>query len=290
LPASISAVIVNYNAGALLDRCLRSLAADLDESGISWNAVVIDNGSTDGSADRIALADRLTVFHNGANRGFGAAVNQAARTGRGEMLWVLNPDCEVMPGAASALIETLRKHPDCAIAVPQLLNFDGSIQESARGEPTALTGLFGRHGLLTKFFPNAAPARQNLRARALVESGVDSAEIDWAMGASMLIRRDAFDRAGGFDERFFLYWEDADLCRRLRKMGYRTRYVPRARVRHDGAASSATATAMSIRAFHQSAYLYYSLHTVPSPLHPARWVAWIALRARAWWRTRIAAR
>jgi GT2 family glycosyltransferase len=106
------------------------------------------------------------------------------------------------------------------------------------------------------------------------------------MGAAMMIRRDVFGRVGGFDERFFLYWEDADLCRRMREAGFSTRYVPSARVHHAGAASSATAQAFSIRAFHRSAYLYYALHTVPSRLHPARWFAWLALHGRAWWRVR----
>jgi len=288
---SISVIVVNYNAGPLLNRCLRSVTEDLEAGGIAWNAVVVDNASSDGSAGGLEIdSRRLTVFHNRENRGFGAAANQAARTGRGDLIWILNPDCEVLPGAAAALIDTLNRHAKCAIAVPQLLNADGSTQESARGEPTAWTGLFGRHGLLTKFFPNSALARQNLRARALVDSGVDSAEIDWAMGASMMIRREAFERAGGFDERFFLYWEDADLCRRMRELGYRTRYVPRARVRHIGAASSATSREFAIRAFHRSAYLYYSRHTVPSRFHPARWFAWTALHVRAWWRVRTAAR
>ncbi len=89
---------------------------------------------------------------------------------------------------------------------------------------------------------------------------------------------------GGFDERFFLYWEDADLCRRIRNLGYGVRYVPGARVAHPGAASSRTAGRLASHAFHRGAYLYYTTHTVPTPWHPARGLAWIALRLRAWWR------
>jgi len=231
--------------------------------------------------------DRVSLIRNTTNRGFGAAVNQAAARSPSPRLWLLNPDCRVRPGAFAALDETLSRYSNCAVAAPQLLNADGSTQESARGEPTAWTGLFGRHGLLTRFFPASSGARKNLRARALVDSGVESAEIDWAMGASLLIRRDAFDRVHGFDERYFLYWEDADLCRRLRDAGYTVRYVPRARVEHAGGASSGTARAMAGRAFHRSAYLYYATHTVPSRWHPARALAWIALTARAWWRVTV---
>src|SRR6185436_15786996 len=143
--------------------------------------------------------------------------------------------------------ETLDAHADCAIAAPRLLNADGSVQASARGNPTAWTGLFGRNTLLTKIFPSAAVARRNLPARDLVASGVESAPVDWVMGAAMLIRREMFTAAGGFDERFFLYWEDADLCRRLWQRGWSTRYVPRARVTHAGGASARSDSPLAIR-------------------------------------------
>ena len=90
------------------------------------------------------------------------------------------------------------------------------------------------------------------------------------MGACMLIRRDRFVEVGGFDERYFLYWEDADLCRRLRARGYETRYVPGAQVVHVGAVSSGTRSSLATREFHRSAYRYYATHVVPTPWHPAR--------------------
>jgi hypothetical protein len=284
---TVTIVIVNFNSGAHLDACLASVSAQLRE--VDWTAIVVDNASNDGSAQRLEREprDRVRLIRNDANRGFGAAVNQAARAHRAPLLWLLNPDCRLEPGAFEALRETLERHPECAIAAPRLLNEDGTTQESARGEPTAWTGLFGRHGLLTKFFPSAAAARRNLRAAQLVAAGVESAEIDWAMGASLLVLRETFDRVGGFDERFFLYWEDADLCRRIRNLGQTVRYVPRARVWHAGAGSSRSARRLASRAFHRSAYLYYTTHTVPSRWHPARGLAWIALRIRAWWRTTV---
>jgi GT2 family glycosyltransferase len=215
----------------------------------------------------------------------GRGPGSAAEAPKGaELLWLLNPDCEVQPGAFATLVETLDAHPECAIAGPRLLNEDGSTQASARGEPDAWTGLFGRHSLLTKFFPSSPLARKNLPADDLVKSGVDSALVDWVMGAAMLVRREPFDLVGGFDERYFLYWEDADLCRRLRDRSWTTRYVPRAIVKHPGAASASTDPSFAVRAFHQSAYRYYATHVVPSPWHPARWLAKIALGMRARWR------
>lgn len=282
----VSVIIVNFNAGDALRDCLESVRVDLEHE--EWNAIVVDNASHDGSVDRISSwSPRLTIIRNGVNRGFGAAVNQAARLGGGPLIWLLNPDCRAEPGAFHRLAQALEAHPDAAIAAPQLLNEDGTVQESARGDPSAATGLFGRHGLFTRFAPRSNAARRNLRAADLVASAAEPyPAIDWAMGASLLIRRDLFERVGGFDERFFLYWEDADLCKRLRTLGYTVRYVPSARVVHVGGHSSRTAKRLAVHAFHRSAYLYYATHVVRSPWHPARWFAKAALTARAYWRGR----
>ena len=282
--SDIAVIVVNFNASALARRSIETAAADLADR--SWTAIIVDNASTDGGPAALQGLPHTTIIANHTNVGFGAAVNQAVRTTDARLLWLLNPDCEVRPGAFTALLETLDRHADCAIAAPQLLNADGSVQASARGEPTAWTGLFGRHTLLTRFFPSSGIARRNLPAADLVASGVESAPVDWVMGAAMLIRREPFDLVGGFDERYFLYWEDADLCRRLRDRGWTTRYVPAARVPHAGGASAKTRSREATRAFHRSAYLYYATHVVPSRWHPVRWFARAALTARAWWRMR----
>jgi N-acetylglucosaminyl-diphospho-decaprenol L-rhamnosyltransferase len=286
---SVRVIVVNYNTGELARRCLESVARDLAD--VEWEGVVVDNASADGSVAKLQGIPRVRVIPNERNVGFGAAVNQAVRgpwpvVRDPEVLFLLNPDCDIQPGAFRALVETLDAHPDCAIAAPRLSNADGSVQASARGEPNAWTGLFGRHSLLTKFFPSSAAARRNLPAQDLVDAGVESADVDWVMAAAMLVRRKAFDEVGGFDERYFLYWEDADLCRRLRDRGWKTRYVTRAIVTHPGGASAATDAAFATREFHRSAYRYFAMHIVTSPWHPARWLAKIALAVRGWWLTR----
>jgi N-acetylglucosaminyl-diphospho-decaprenol L-rhamnosyltransferase len=282
-------IVVNYNTSAEARRCVESALRDL-ESSRSSEAIVIDNASSDGPSAQLRDLPRTRLIENATNVGFGAAVNQAVRLTDAPLLWLLNPDCEVLPGAFAALRQTLEQHPDCAIAAPQLLESDGSTQASARGEPDAWTGLFGRHSLLTKFFPSSALSRRNLPAADIVASGVESAAVPWVMGAAMLIRRDRFDAVGGFDERYFMYWEDADLCRRLRQQGWTTRYVPRARVAHAGGVSAKRSGAAAIRAFHDSAYRYYATHVVPQAWHPLRWIARAALTGRAWWRMRGARR
>jgi GT2 family glycosyltransferase len=280
----VAVIVVNFNTGDETIACVASALHDL--GAVTSQVFVVDNASTDGSARLLGADTAITLIVNDTNRGFGAAINQAAKTTQAPLLWILNPDCRVLPGAYRALLDTLERHSECAIAAPQLLNADGSVQASARGEPDAWTGLFGRHGLLTKFFPSSTAARRNLPAAELVASGVDSAEVPWVMGAAMLVRREPFDRVGRFDERYFLYWEDADLCRRLRLAGCTTRYVPRARVRHPGGTSAKTASRLAIAAFHRSAYRYYSTHVVRSPWHPLRLFARVALSLRARWRMR----
>jgi N-acetylglucosaminyl-diphospho-decaprenol L-rhamnosyltransferase len=267
----VTAIIVNFNAGDHLRRCLVSLPPGTP-------AIVVDNASRDGSVATIGDLPDVTVIANADNRGFGAAVNQAARTTRAPLLWILNPDCIVTPDALAKLRAVLDAYPDCAIAAPQLLNDDGSIQASARGEPDAWTGLFGRHSLLTKFFPNSAMARKNLRAADLVKTTSESAVIDWVMGAAMLVRHDRFDEVGGFDEGYFLYWEDADLCRRLRNKGLSIRYVPSCAVGHSVGVSSRGVRTLAITAFHQSAYTYYATHVARTAA--GRGFAWTLLKLR----------
>lgn len=279
---AVTLIVVNFNAGTHLRTCLEAAAADLGAR--EWTAIVVDNASSDGSARTVDGMPRVTLVQNADNRGFGAAANQAAAMTRTPLLWLLNPDCLVEPGTVTRLEAVLDAHRDCAIAAPQLLNADGTIQESARGAPTAWTGLFGRHGLFAKLFPGSELAARNLQAETLSASGAESAVVDWVMGAAMLIRRDAFDAVEGFDERYFLYWEDADLCTRLRNRGLTTRYVPGVKVRHPGGVSAGTRQAFATRAFHRSAYLYYATHVVTSPRHPMRWFARIALSLRASWR------
>jgi N-acetylglucosaminyl-diphospho-decaprenol L-rhamnosyltransferase len=282
----VAVIVVNFNTGEETIGCIASALLDL--GAVRSEVFVVDNASSDGSAELLGSDSTITLIANQTNRGFGAAVNQAAKLARAPLFWILNPDCRVLPGAYRALLNTLERHSDCAIAAPQLLNADGSVQASARGEPDAWTGLFGRHGLLTKFFPQSGGARKNLPAADLVASGVESAEVPWVMGAAMLVRREAFERIGRFDERYFLYWEDADLCRRLRLAAWTIRYVPGARVNHPGGASANTASRLAIRAFHESAYRYYSTHVVRSPGNPLRLFAKAALGLRARWRMRHA--
>jgi N-acetylglucosaminyl-diphospho-decaprenol L-rhamnosyltransferase len=272
----ITVIIVNYNSGAHLAECLTSLDAGL--AGFNWEGVVVDNASTDNSESVAEEAEggRVRLVRLAGNTGFAAAANLGARTGTANRLLFMNPDCLASPGFLGPLLQELDTPSLCAAVAPCVFNEDGSLQGNARGDPTMMTGLFGRSTALTRLFPSARLTRRNV-SFAVSQA---AAPVDWVSGSCVLVRREAFDGIGGFDERYFLYWEDADFCRRLRNAGWSVRFRPDARVVHVGARSSRTAKALAIRAFHRSAYLYYSTHVAPSRWSARRWLAAGLLSAR----------
>jgi len=250
---------------------------------------VVDNASQDGSgAIAQEFAPAVTLVANAANVGFGRAVNQALARARAPFVLVMNPDCRLRPGAVAALEAELRQHPWCALAGPRILNPDGSVQGSARGDPDMLTGLFGRSAALRRLLPGLPVSKRNVLDEATRE-GSPSVVVDWLSGACVLARREALAAIGGFDERYFLYWEDADLCRRLRAAGAHVRYVPSAVAVHRVGHSSRTARVSSLRAFHESAYVYYATHVAPGALNPKRPLARVLLAVRCWWLLRTGA-
>ena len=282
---SLAVILVNYNAGDELRRALQSAADELHE--LAWEAVVIDNASTDGSQAIVPeFAPQARLIANTTNVGFATAVNQALAASAAPLVLVMNPDCRLVAGAIAALRAELDLHDYCAIVGPRILNPDGSLQGSARGDPDMLTGLFGRTPLLARLLPWLSIRKRNVVSDAAIRSGRASVVVDWLSGACMLARRDALDKVKGFDERYFLYWEDADLCRRLRDAGYHVRYVPGATAIHRVGHSSSSVRASAIRAFHESAYLYYVTHVASGRLQPRRLLARTLLSVRCAWQLR----
>src|SRR5205085_1987176 len=248
----IAAILVNYNAGAELGEALESIASELGSR--PWEAVVVDNASTDGS-DAIAeqFGAPVRLIRNRENVGFGRGVNQGLAKTTAPTVLIMNPDCRLVAGALTTLEAELLSHTTCAIVGPRILDPDGSEQGSARGDPDMLTGLFGRTSALRRLLPGLSVSKRNVILSE--DGGGDTSTIvQWISCACMLARHDALASVRGFDPRYFLYWEDADLCRRLRRQGYHIRYVPGATAFHRVGHSSRTARPASIRAFHESAY------------------------------------
>ena len=266
----ISVVVVNWNSGAQLRANLDALFANMRGA---WEVAVIDNRSSDGS-DGFASkrGDNCQLIRNRQNLGFGKAVNQGLSKTRGPLVLILNPHCLIEPGTVGALAGALERHEDCAVAGPRVF-----------GEPR-LGGVraFRRSSLLGRLFPRAGLAAGTLSDVEMEMPGL-SVEVDWLSGVCMLARRDALRAVGGFDERYFLYWEDADLCCRLRQGGWTVRYVPEARIQHVTGAPRQQPAASIVRAFHDSAFLYYATHVAPGRWNPKRWVARRLLRARCRW-------
>ena len=267
-PSGLSAVIVNYLAYEPLADCLASLAPFVSSSEI----VVVDHHS---QADSLArLRERFAnvkFIPLPDNPGFAAGVNRGVRETTGELVLLLNPDCIVDrdPRPLASWVAANRKAGVCGAIVRER---NGSIQASARRFPGLTTGLAGRTSWLTRVWPSNPWTRRNLVL------GLPSApvEVDWVSGACMMVRRDAFAAVGGMDEQFFLYWEDADFCMRLRQAGWLTYYSPAMSVTHLTGRSSQHAREASLVAFHESAYRYYRKHGVwwLAPM------AFIALRGR----------
>ena len=274
-------VIVNYNSGPDLARCLASIA----EHASAARVIVVDNASADGSECAAEMSsERVTLVRSDRNMGFAAAANRAVRmspAGAGAVMLV-NPDCELFSGVVERLAAELEAFPDCAVVGPKILDEDGAVQGSVRGDPTLMTGLFGRSTLLTRLFPSSPWARRNVRSDLTDSASGSSDVVDWVSGACQMIRRTAFDSVKGLDERYFLYWEDADLCRRLRGLGFTTRYQPNGRVMHRGAVSSRSALPLSIRAFHESAYRYYATHIGRTATQ--RRLVWFVLHCLCAWK------
>jgi GT2 family glycosyltransferase len=262
MPSRVAALVVNYRTYDDLTRCLFSV----DRHEPSADIVVVDYESDAKAVDRLrAQWSRARVIALPGNAGFGAGINRAARETAAAMLLVLNPDCILEQPVLSTLGAWLDAHANVGIVAPLVLEADGAIQPSARRFPGLSTVLGGRSTWLTRVLPGNPMSARNLLTGPHVR---EPTRVDWVSGACMLIRRDAFDEVGGFDERFFLYWEDADLCRRMAAAGWATVYHPGVSVRHIAGQAARHAPERTERAFHESVFRYYLKH--------GGWAAWLA--------------
>jgi N-acetylglucosaminyl-diphospho-decaprenol L-rhamnosyltransferase len=243
-------VVVNFESGPLLLDCVRSLLADAGAG--TPEIVVVDNGSEDGSVAtlRAALPD-ITVLDPGANVGYSAAANRGIAATTAPVVAVANADLVVAPGTAAALLARLDAEPDLAAVGPALLNADGSQYPSARAHVSTIDAV--GHATLGRVVPRNRFTR---RYRELDAAWDRPRDVDWVSGALMFLRRSALDSVGGWDERYFMYMEDVDLCWRLRRIGWRVAYEPGGRVSHVQGASTAAHPYRMIAEHHRSAYRF----------------------------------
>lgn len=264
----LSVIIVNWNARDLLRRCLHSLEPERSE--IALEAVVVDNASSDGSADSVAqIFPWVRMIVNGQNHGFAKANNQAAAICRGRYLLLLNPDTVVDSGALAALVRYADAHPAVGVVGPRLVNPDGSLQRScwrkfpglgmAISDALYLWKSKWTPGVITGEYP--ASALQTDRPVAHV------------LGACMLIRRAAWEQVGPLDEGYFLYLEETDWCCRAKQAGWGVAYYPHSVVVHWGQRSSRQVPEESLRHYYRSLYRFCKHVRRYSPLS----LAWLKL-------------
>lgn len=232
----ISVVIVSYNVRQLLLACLRSVDVGLRAGGLSAEIIVVDNASTDGSPEAVATAfPQVRLIVNRRNSGFAAGNNVGIAASSGRYVLLLNPDTEVISDAISTMFSFLEANPRIGVVGPRLLNSDGSLQSSRRRFPTLATALI-ESTVLQRYVPAGLGV---LRRYYCLDQDDDSEQdVDWLVGAALMVRREAIDAVGPMDERFFLYSEELDWCRRIVEGGWRVVYMPSASVTHHYGQSS----------------------------------------------------
>jgi N-acetylglucosaminyl-diphospho-decaprenol L-rhamnosyltransferase len=217
-------VIVAYNSVQVIGGLLDSIPAAVD--GLSYEIVVVDNGSTDGTTEFLAARGNCHVVCS-VNTGYAGGINRGVQAGKSaEAILILNPDVRLQAKSVPPLVAALSE-PDTGIIVPQVRSPSGSLERSLRREPSPLRALglnWTRVPAFSEYLGNSSDYDTPKR-------------VDWALGAVMLMSRKCYDAVGGWDESFFLYSEETDLCLRARDTGFLTRYEPRSVVVHIGGGS-----------------------------------------------------
>jgi N-acetylglucosaminyl-diphospho-decaprenol L-rhamnosyltransferase len=274
---NVSVLIVGFHTYDEIDRCLSSIETHEPDVDV----IVVDHDADPVRGRELSLAHpRVTYEPRSENLGFAAGINRAARRAATPLLVILNPDVELRAPIVQTLAACLASHPNAAIVGGLVREADGRVQASARRFPNLSTAFGGRTSWLTRVAPGNPLTRRNL-APTNLEAGCT--EVDWVTGAFMMVRHDVFESLDGFDERFFMYWEDSDLCLRALKAGWKTMYEPRAEVIHLTGRASRHAPLRSQLAFHRSVFHYYWKHAgiigrLISPLVAAGLVIRICVR------------
>jgi N-acetylglucosaminyl-diphospho-decaprenol L-rhamnosyltransferase len=271
----IGIVTVAYRSDAMLSGFLASVPA---ATSATVALVVADNLPTEGEAARIAESARADYVPIPANPGYGGAVNAAVRRLPDSVEWVLiaNPDLILDPGALDVLVATGRADDEVGSVGPLVRNPDGTTYPSARSVPSLRTGI--GHALFSRVWPTNPWTR---RYRVDLAPADERRDAGWLSGSCVLVRRRAFDEIGGFDEGYFMYFEDVDLGYRLGKRGYRNVYEPRASAVHIGGQSTGGESARMVRAHHASARRFIGRKYAGWWLWPVRVVVSTGLSVRS---------
>ena len=226
----LSIIVTVYGKTELLELCLDSIRQNLKNSNIDYEIIVASSATEESAKDlmREKYPD-LTFIMNKENKGFGYVANQGIKRAKGEYLFIINHDIIIKDNAIEELLHYLETHPDVGLVGPRLINFDGSIQDSAYRFYTWKTILYRR-----TFFGKFSFAKKHLERFLLKKETNENKiiEVDWLMGSAMMTTAEAVKKVGLFDERFFMYFEDVDWCWRFWQAGYKVVYNPTVQVAH----------------------------------------------------------
>jgi GT2 family glycosyltransferase len=265
-----SVVTVNYQSWPYTLRCIDSLYSTGYED---FEVLVVDNDR--GVPPEIPHPVRL--IHNPENVGFARACNQGMYISTGENVMFINPDTLVQGDFFESIERFLDESPRAGVAGPRIVGGEGDVQLTARKELSFLSGFLGRTSLLTRLFPKNPLVRRLFPA---AEKHTGPVVVDWIAGTCMAVRRRTLEEIGPMDERFFMYFEDADLCRRAREAGWLVYYLPHVEVFHHSGASSGNRS-RAIWNLHKSAFLYHRKYGPHGPLGLYSLLTLTGLTARA---------
>lgn len=271
-PATVRVVTIAFNPGEELNTFVDSLISATNEV---VELVIVDNGDRGELVDEVATRTGARVLRTGRNLGYGAGANAGAAGAHTPWLIVANPDVVWQPGSLDLLIAAAGLHPDAGAFGPALLNEDGTVYPSARELPALSQGV--GHALLGRVWPRNPWTRAYHAAQ---EHAGDERSCGWMSGACLLLRREAFEAVGGFDESYFMFFEDVDLGDRLGRAGYSNVYVPSAQVVHVGGTSWKNRPARMISAHHASARRYLFRRYQGWFRLPLRMAIYVGLRVR----------
>jgi GT2 family glycosyltransferase len=272
--ASLDVVIVAYRSREMVRDCLLSLREFPPE--VPMTVFVVDNDSRDGTLELLELEfASARVLANNRNAGFSVANNQAIRAGKGTYVLALNPDTRVTKSALQRMVDLMEQHREVGIAGCRLEREDGSFDHAAkRSFPTLISALAHFAGVGRRFGANSRLA--GYRAPH-IESGV----VDAVNGAFMLMRREALDEVGLFDEGYWMYMEDLDLCYRAKRQGWVTWYEPEVTVTHIKAGTSGTLRGMKLNyAFHYGMFRFYRKFEAPQRSLATNLVVYVGIGAK----------
>jgi len=274
----LSIIIVNYNTKGFLRELLNSLYET--KCHFSFEIIVVDNNSQDGSSEMLHKDyPQVRVINNDKNVGFARANNLGIRLSKGEYILLLNPDTKIIDDSLQKLVSFLDAHAEAAVVAGRVVYPDLTDQGVARMFPTPMNAIFGRNSLFTRFFPHNKYSGRYLASRR--HQSDEPFEVDWVSGACLMARKSVLEEVGLLDEGFFMYWEDADLCYRIKQKGWKIYCVPGAMVVHYEGKSGEASTSRLIVQFNKSVYYYYRKHHIKHSFELINLLAIFGLTLRA---------